>query len=285
MLKIILATRQSPLALAQAELAAAHLRGAFPGATVALLKVVTTGDRQAGWSLAQRGGKGLFTAELEQALLRGEAHAAVHSCKDLPGGDTAGLAVAGFLPRDDPRDVLVLRAGTAVPQTLATGSPRRRAQIARLFPGVRFTEIRGNVDTRLKKIAEQHLADGTLLAAAGLSRLGLASWPGLEFHRLEFGEMAPAVGQGAIALQTRAADAAKFAAVLDAATFRRVSLERALQEKLGAGCQLAFAAHATDDTLYFFHGETGLRSLPLAPGDFTQPAAAAARILRQLGLN
>ncbi|HXA14214.1 MAG TPA: hydroxymethylbilane synthase [Opitutaceae bacterium] len=282
MKKLVLATRKSPLALTQAGLVAAHLRAAL-GVETELLKVVTTGDRQAEWSLEKLGGKGLFTAELEQALLRGDAQLAVHSTKDLPGEMTPGLAIAGYLPREDPRDMLVIRTGVVSPKTIATGSPRRRAQLTKLFPGAQFTEIRGNVDTRLKKIAEQHVADATVLAVAGLKRLGFTAWPGLEFRPLAFDQMVPAVGQGAIAVQCREADAPRFAAIFDAATQRMVSLERAFQRKLGAGCQLAFAAHAVDDALYFFHEETGLRSLPLAPGDFTAPGETATRILKQFG--
>src|SRR3954462_6291226 len=128
-MKIVIATRKSPLALVQAELVAARLMAAIPGAQCELLKVVTTGDKQADWSLSKQGGKGLFTAELEQAMLRREADAAVHSCKDLPGENTPGLAVAGYLPRADVRDVLVLREGVAHPAKIATGSPRRQMQI------------------------------------------------------------------------------------------------------------------------------------------------------------
>ena len=281
--KIILATRKSPLALAQAELVAARLRTAFPDVECELLKVVTTGDRQFEWSLEQQGGKGLFTAELEQALLQGAAHAAVHSSKDLPNESANGLVIAGYLPREDPRDVLVLRQGVATPATIATGSPRRRLQISLQFPGTTFTAIRGNVDTRLKKIAAG-AADATILAAAGLRRLGIAGWDGLEFRPLAFAQMAPAVGQGAVAIQTRAGDAARFAAAFDAVTARQLGLERALQGRFGGGCQLAFAAHATADTLYLFHERTGQRSLPLAPADFDQPAAAAERIWETLGL-
>src|SRR6478672_2357403 len=149
--KIILATRKSPLALAQTTMVAAHLTAKL-GVETELLKIVTTGDKQAEWSLEQRGGKGLFTSELEAALLRGEADVAVHSTKDLPGDMSDGLAIGGYLPRADARDVLVLRAGVETPLTLATGSPRRRLQVQRMFPGVTFTEIRGNVDTRLRKI-------------------------------------------------------------------------------------------------------------------------------------
>ncbi len=281
--KIILATRKSPLALAQTEMVAAHLRQSL-GVPTDLLKLVTTGDKQADWSLEQKGGKGLFTSELESALLRGEADVAVHSTKDLPGDMPAGLAIAGYLPREDTRDVLVLRNGVAVPKTLATGSPRRRMQVSLLFPEVRFTEIRGNVDTRLRKIGEQHMADGTVLAAAGLNRLGIGNWPGVEFHALGFNDMVPAVGQGAVAVQCRAAEVARFAGVFDASTARFVTLERAFQHALGGGCHTAFAAHATADALYLFHENIGRRSLPLTDADFAAPAATAARVLKQLGL-
>jgi len=279
---LLLATRKSPLALVQAEMVAARLREKLLGSTCDLLHVVTTGDRQAEWSLSKQGGKGLFTAELEQAMLRGDAHLAVHSCKDLPGENTPGLVVAGYMPREDVRDVLVLREGVTVPATIGTSSPRRQQQIARLFPQAVFTEIRGNVDTRLKKIATG-VADATVLAAAGLNRLKITSWPGTVFRPLEFDESVPAVGQGAIAVQCRESDAALFAAVLDAGTARHVNIERALQAAIGGGCQIAFGAHATEDKLHFYHEKTGRRTLPLRPDDFLQPEATAARILKEVG--
>ncbi|HEY0863981.1 MAG TPA: hydroxymethylbilane synthase [Lacunisphaera sp.] len=282
-MKILLATRKSPLALTQTEMVAAHLRATIPGAECELLKMVTTGDRQAEWSLTKQGGKGLFTAELEQALLRGEAHVAVHSCKDLPGEIVAGLVVAGYMPREDVRDVLVLREGVTTPATIATSSPRRQMQVKKLFPAATFTEIRGNVDTRLKKIAAG-AADATILARAGMNRLGIHSWPGVTFRPLNLDESVPAVGQGAIAIQSRAEDAARFAAVLDAATARSVTVERALQAALGGGCQMAFAAHVAGDKLYFFHEKTGIRMLPLVEADYAAPAATAARVLKELGL-
>lgn len=283
MKKLILATRKSPLALAQSELVAAHLRKTL-GVEIELRKMVTTGDRQAEWSLEQKGGKGLFTSELEQALLNGEADLAVHSTKDLPGDMPDGLAIAGYLPRADPRDVLVLRAGVESPATIATGSPRRRGQLAMMFPDTSFTEIRGNVDTRLRKIAEQTVADGTVLAAAGLARLGIGAWPGLDFLVLDYGQMVPAVGQGAIAVQTRLADEAKIAAVLDVATARGLRVERAFQAALGGGCHTAFAAHAAKDSLYLFHETVGLRSLPLTEVDYDSPERTAQRVLKSLGL-
>jgi hydroxymethylbilane synthase len=281
--RLVLATRKSPLALAQAELVSGYLRERT-GASCEILKIVTTGDQQAEWSLEKKGGKGLFTRELEAALLRGDADIAVHSSKDLPGEMPEGLANAGYLPREDPHDVLVLRAGVGSPATIATGSPRRRHQAAMLFPNLGFTEIRGNVDTRLRKIGEAGVADGTIIAAAGLRRLGIAAWPGVEFHSLGFGSMVPAVGQGAVAIQCRARDLAGFAGVFDAPTARVLGLERALQTALGGGCHTALGAHATPDTLYFFHEDVGLRTMPLSDEDFASPAEAARRILGQLKL-
>ena len=283
MSKLVLATRKSPLALTQTEMVAAHLRNQL-GVETELLKIVTTGDRQVEWSLEQRGGKGLFTSELEAALQRGEADVAVHSTKDLPGDMPEGLAIGGYMPRADTRDVLVLRSGVETPVTIATGSPRRRMQVKLMFPDVAFTEIRGNVDTRLRKIGEQHMADGTILAAAGLKRLGIETWPGVEFAPLDFGQMVPAVGQGAIAVQCRETDAAKFTAVFDAATMRAVTVERAFQAALGGGCHTAFAAHVAGDRLHLFHENCGVRSVALTAADFAAPTETAARVLKELGL-
>jgi hydroxymethylbilane synthase len=283
MTKLVLATRQSPLALVQTEMVAAHLRLQL-GVETELLKIVTTGDKQASWSLEQRGGKGLFTKELELAVQNGEADVAVHSTKDLPGDMPEGLAMGGYMPRADARDVLVLRAGIDAPATLATGSPRRRLQVSRMFPDVTFSEIRGNVDTRLKKIGEQHVADGTILAAAGLKRLDIETWPNIEFAPLDFEQMVPAVGQGAIGIQCRVDDAAKFAAVFDAATARAVTIERAFQNALGGGCHTAFAAHVAGERLYLFHENCGHRSFALTAADFETPIEAAARVLKELQL-
>jgi hydroxymethylbilane synthase len=283
MTKLVLATRKSPLALAQTEMVAAHLRVQL-GVETELLTIVTTGDRQTEWSLEQKGGKGLFTSELEAAVRAGTADVAVHSTKDLPGDMPEGLAIGGYLPRADARDVLVLRTGIETPATIATGSPRRRLQVKLLFPDVTFTEIRGNVDTRLRKIGEKHMADGTILAAAGLKRLEIDTWPGVEFLPLNFDQMVPAVGQGAIAVQCREPDAAKFAAIFDQPTARSVTLERAFQSALGGGCHTAFGAHATGDMLYLYHESIGLRSAPISAAQFAAPVETAAHLLREYRL-
>ncbi len=281
---VVIATRKSPLALAQSAQVAAHFRAAL-GIEPELLKIVTTGDRQTEWSLEKQGGKGLFTSELEQALLRGDADMAVHSTKDLPGEMGDGVEIAGYLPREDARDVLAIRGDLAVPKLVATGSPRRRLQLAAQFAGIAFSEIRGNVDTRLRKIADQHLADATVLAAAGLKRLGIQSWPGLTFRMFGLEEMVPAVGQAAIAVQCRRGEAQRWAAPLDAATARRVNLERAFQRELGAGCHTAVAVHATADRLYFFHERVGTRQSALSAEDFEHPQASARRWLRNFGVD
>ncbi len=279
---ILIATRQSPLALVQARLVAARLLAVLRR-PCELRPMVSTGDRQVDWSLEQRGGKGLFTAELEDSLRLGQADIAVHSAKDLPGEMPPGLAIAGYLPRADPRDVLICVAGRERPAQIATGSPRRRAQLRTAFPGAGFIEIRGNVDTRLKKIAAGQ-ADATVLAAAGMERLGIAAWAGLEFRPFAFDQVVPAVAQGAIAVQCRLGDEAGYPGVFDAATGKAVGVERALQAALGAGCHTATGAHVSGDRLYFFHENTGVHVEGLQDEDFLHPAAFATRFLRARGL-
>ena len=272
----VLATRRSQLALCQTRMVCAHLESKLSSVTFSIKEMVTTGDRQQGWSLPEQGGKGLFTSELEQAVLRGEADLAVHSAKDLPTEMPDGLALAGFMPREKPHDVLVCREGIEVPSTLATGSPRRQAQISRLFPQCRFQEFRGNVETRLRKIAQGE-AESTILAAAGLRRLGITSWPGLTFQPLDFQTMVPAPGQGAIAIQCRAEEAEHWAAWLDPNTFHAVTVERTFLHLLGGGCHSAFAAHLDQSTLYCFGERDGFHQFPWSP----HPTKSIADHLRQ----
>ena len=198
---LVLATRRSPLALCQAELVANSISENL-GRNVKFLPMVTTGDRQTDWSLEKTGGKGLFTKELESALLDGTADLAVHSAKDMPTEMPKGLCLSAFLPRENPADVLVSRNGIDIPNVIASGSPRRRSQATKLFPDARWIELRGNVETRLKKIAEGKEAEATFLAAADLFRLGISEFKGLTFRELKCEEMVPAPGQGAIAIQS-----------------------------------------------------------------------------------
>lgn len=279
--KLTLGTRGSPLALAQAEEARAALAKIAPDAEIALKIFVTEGDRRLEWSLEKTGGKGLFTNELENALISGEIDAAVHSGKDLPTALAAGTRLAGCLRRADPRDVLVCRAATrgSVPAKIATGSPRRRAQAQRLFPDAEFCEMRGNVRTRLKKIADGN-ADATFLAAAGLARLGIADFPGLAFRPLSFEEMVPAAAQAAIALQTRSRDAEFFSRATDAKTTFAVSVERAFLAALGEGCHSAFAAHFAAGRLLIFREDVGRREFDFPVSDSAEIPAAVARLVR-----
>lgn len=260
---IILATRKSPLALRQAELAGGLLAERMPEASLEYLPLSTTGDEKAEWSLIATGGKGLFTKELEDALLEGRATLAIHSAKDVPTTQPDGLALAGFLPREDPRDVLILREGREKPRTLATSSPRRQKQLAHRFPSVSWTEIRGNVTTRLRKIADGE-ADGTVLARAGLNRLGIESHEGLTFTTLQPDDMVPAPAQGAIAVQCRVVDRATFAPLLDAPTAYAATLERTLLQLWEGGCKTAFGALLYEFNLYLFHEEHGFHRFGLS---------------------
>ncbi|MGJ3243601.1 MAG: hydroxymethylbilane synthase [Opitutales bacterium] len=254
--KLVLATRKSRLALVQTELVAEALRKACPDKQVEPLKLVTSGDARKGWSLEQKGGKGLFTKELEDALLDGRADAAIHSAKDLPTEMDDRLEVAGFLPRAPVADVLVYREDTPVPQALATSSPRRRQQAKHLFPNAVWCEIRGNVETRLRKIQGGH-ADGTILAEAGLTRLGIMPPEGLKFRTIPMRCMVPAAGQGAIAVQCRAGEAAFFEPILCPDTARAVRLERAFLARMGGGCQIAMGVHYSGSVLDIYHEDWG----------------------------
>ncbi|WP_309387685.1 hydroxymethylbilane synthase [Cerasicoccus frondis] len=259
---IILATRRSPLALCQANLTKAHVERVFAGATAELKEFVTTGDKKTSWSLEDKGGKGLFTKELEDALLDGGADLAVHSAKDLPTEMPEGLALAAYLPREVTNDVLIVREGVAKPKMIATSSPRRRLQLKQVFPCAVWSEIRGNVDTRLRKIVNGQ-ADATVLAAAGLRRLGIQGYEGVVFKPLTIQQVVPAVGQGAIALQCRVEDVEKFAALACAATTFAVELERKFLAAMGGGCHTATAGHVCNGQLLTFHEDTGHQDFDL----------------------
>src|SRR6184192_871502 len=232
----------------QAQLAADALARRYPEHEFVLVPLATHGDRHPTLRLTDSAREGVFVKELEQALLDERAELAVHSAKDLPTLPTPGLTLAAFLERADARDVLIARA----PSTLArlpsgsrvgTGSPRRAAQIAAIRPDLRAVEIRGNVDTRLRRLAEGSV-DALILASAGLERLGRLG----EAHEvLPFEVMLPAPGQGALAIQAaEGSQAAALAAGIDHAdTSRAVRAERLLLRSLGGGCLSAVGAYAT----------------------------------------
>lgn len=245
-----IATRASALALWQANHIAARLRETDPARPVELVQISTSGDRNQTDPLSQFGGVGVFTREVQRALLDGRADVAVHSLKDLPTEAVDGLVLAAVPERAPTHDALVLPASrpSASPHdalaTLAalpprarvgTGSLRRRAQLLHHRPDLSLEEVRGNVDTRLRKLDEGQY-DALVLAEAGLTRLGLASRIGV---RLSPPLMYPAVGQGALGLECRSDDAttrAALAPLSDAATHRSVLAERSLLAELRAGC-------------------------------------------------
>src|SRR5262245_36179409 len=248
--KIRIGTRGSPLALAQAREVQARLEAAHgPGKLLFEVRAIkTSGDRIQDRPLADAGGKGLFTKEIEEALLVGEVDLAVHSMKDMPTILPEGLAVRCMLPREDVRDAFISGKAaslSALPRgaVVATASLRRQAQVRHLRPDLKVIPIRGNVETRLKKLAEG-LADATLLALAGLKRLGLearATAP------VSVEEMLPAVAQGAIGVETRAEDLAMaevIAPINHEPTALAVSAERAFLAKLEGSCRMPIAALA-----------------------------------------
>ncbi len=241
------ATRGSKLALAQSRLAVEALSRRYPEHDFRLEPVETQGDRRQSLALTNAPQEGVFVRELEGALLKGRAELAVHSLKDLPTQETAGLTLAAYLPRADARDVLVSRDGSRL-MTLpggarvGTGSPRRVAQLLAARPDLRPVPIRGNVDTRLGKVADGAV-DAVILAAAGVERLGRRG----ELHEvLPFDVMLPAPGQGALVLQAvEGSEAAHLAAAVDDhATRQAVEAERAVLRGLGGGCLSAIGAYA-----------------------------------------
>lgn len=236
-------TRGSALALWQARTVAAALERA--GTAVELVTITTRGDARQDAPLAVIGGKGVFVTEIHDAMRRGDIDVAVHSAKDMAAVSPDGLTIAAVLPREDPRDTLVFSVGGPKEMALiGTGSPRRIAQLRRSYPAARFEPIRGNVDTRLRKLDAGEV-DALVLACAGLRRLGLAdriSQP------LPVDGCVPAPGQGIIAIEVREDDARArevVAALNDATSRVALAAEQAVVAALGGGCQLPLGAFAS----------------------------------------
>ncbi|MEM7225310.1 MAG: hydroxymethylbilane synthase [Pseudomonadota bacterium] len=243
-----LGTRGSPLALIQAEEVRDRLSTANPALTVEIVVIKTTGDRVQDRPLSEIGGKGLFTKEIDLALERGEIDAAAHSMKDVPTWLPEGQCLAAILPREDPRDALFANSAGSLGElphgaVVGTTSLRRQAIVKLARPDLTVVSIRGNVETRLRKLAEGQV-QATLLAVAGLKRLGQA---GLLRCILEPEEMLPAVGQGAIGVTARADDEptlANLAKISDESSFARVAAERACLDVLDGSCHTPIAGLA-----------------------------------------
>ncbi|PKN38070.1 MAG: hydroxymethylbilane synthase [Deltaproteobacteria bacterium HGW-Deltaproteobacteria-2] len=239
-------TRGSKLALTQTNFVAEKLKKAIPGAEIEICVIKTSGDIMQDVSLLTIGGQGVFVKELEEALLSNKIDLAVHSMKDVPGETPEDLMFVAILHREDVRDVLVSRNNIKMEflpkgAKIGTGSQRRGAQIKSMMPDVNIVPLRGNLDTRLKKIETENLT-GIILAAAGMKRMGLAEKI-TQFLPVE--TMLPAVGQGALGLQIRKSDtelAKACVALNDATTAAEVTAERSFLRALGGGCRLPIAA-------------------------------------------
>jgi hydroxymethylbilane synthase len=283
-----IATRRSALALAQAEEIATMLSAnAFRSEIVPMS---TSGDEGAVASGSASGMKGLWIDRIDEALRAGEVDAAVHSAKDLPADEQEGVVIAAVPKRADPLDVLIGRLPKLQPgMVVGTSSLRRRAQLLAGFPGIAVTEVRGNVDTRLRKLVEGEV-DGLVLAAAGLGRLGIEP---PHTRRLRVDEMIPAPGQGCLAVHAREDDRSTRAvlSVLDHLASRRaLEAERAVTKLLGGGCDVpmgAFAAAKEDRIrLVALVATADGAKLVRSAAEGTEPegvAAAAARRLRDEG--
>ena len=257
--RIKIGTRGSPLALAQARetrerLVKAH---ALDGGDIEIIAITTTGDRIRDRPLSEIGGKGLFTKEIEEALIAGEIDLAVHSMKDMPAQLPAGLAIAAILPREDARDAfLSLTAGSiedlSPGAVIGSSSVRRTAQLLRLRPDLKSVQFRGNVETRLRKLSEG-VADATFLACAGLNRLGFGD---KITQAMPMELMLPAVAQGAIGIEIREGDEATrqlLAAINHVPSEITVTCERAFLKALDGSCRTPLAGHAvlTEGSLAF----------------------------------
>ena len=279
-----IATRESPLALWQAEHVKARLQAAHPGLDVVLVPMTTRGDQLLGSPLSSVGGKGLFVKELEQAMLEGRADLAVHSMKDVPVQQPDGLMLTTFLATEDPRDAFVSNRFAALAElpagaVVGTSSLRRQAQLRAERPDLTVRDLRGNVGTRLRKLDENQY-DAILLAHAGLARLGLGALIRESFAVTRF---IPAIGQGIIGIECRSDDAAtreRLRVLDDRGSAIRLAAERAMNARLGGACQVPVAGHAVVDA-----DTVRLSGLVAAPdgskqvrGDIDGPVAEAAAL-------
>jgi|LauGreDrversion4_2_1035121.scaffolds.fasta_scaffold26072_2 hydroxymethylbilane synthase len=250
--RLVIGTRKSALALWQSEFVKARLQAAFPGLSVEIKRVITTGDKNQNSSapIPLIGGKGLFTAELEECLVKKEIDLAVHSLKDLPTQLDPQFTVGAVPSRSYAEDVIISRSGCSLAELpegacIGTSSVRRSSQILRMRPDLKIRIIRGNVDTRIKKLrAEGGEYDAIVLARAGLSRLGLE---GEVTHILTEEEMLPAPGQGALGIECRSDDSELLEMLQklhDPDTAAEVSAERIFLQRLEAGCNTPVAARA-----------------------------------------
>ncbi|MDD6489976.1 MAG: hydroxymethylbilane synthase [Clostridia bacterium] len=248
-MKIKIGTRKSKLAMAQTNMVIQALKNNFPEIQTEIVPIVTTGDKILDKPLAKIGGKGVFVSEIERALISGKIDIAVHSAKDLPVYPEKNLEISGVLKRGDYRDVLVMLSGREITNTsdfiVGTGSVRRIQNMHSLYSEVQFRDIRGNIDTRLKKLQNGDY-DAVILAAAGLKRLGLFENPEYNIKAFDYNEFLPSACQGIIAIESRKNDFVTpfINAINDKETFLSFETEQSVLRLLNADCTMPTAAYS-----------------------------------------
>ena len=249
MMKIKIGTRKSKLAMAQTNMVIRALKIKFPDIETEIVPIVTTGDKILDKPLVQIGGKGVFVSEIERALISGKIDIAVHSAKDLPIYLENGLEISGVLKRGDYRDVLVMLSGKEITNTygfiVGTGSVRRIRNMRNIYPDVKFKDIRGNIDTRLKKLQNRDY-DAVILAAAGLKRLGLFENSEYNIKAFDYNDFLPSACQGIIAVESRKNDFVTpfINAINDKETFLSFETEQSVLRLLNADCTMPTGAYS-----------------------------------------
>jgi hydroxymethylbilane synthase len=294
---LIIGTRGSPLALAQVEIIRGLLQKTDPALSLETKVIKTSGDNFTDLSLVAGSGKGLFTKEIEEHLSHGEIDVAVHSLKDLPTVLPDRLMIGAVPPRENAHDVFISKKLQSIQELpngahVATSSIRRRAQLLARRSDLHIEEIRGNVETRLRKLAENDSLDALILAAAGLRRLGLwRQFGNFQWQEIDFEVMIPAVGQGAIACEVREDDRGTretLARINDVNTAICTTAERVFLQALGGGCQVPYAAHAVIDGknlrmiagVFDHDGKKVTRGM--ATGSMTNPREVGEQVAQQV---
>ena len=278
---IKVATRKSPLAVKQSEMVCDWLAERLGEHSFELFPVSTEIDSRLDYSLEKQGGIGLFTKELDTALLEGNAEIAVHSSKDLPIQLPSSLKIIGYLPRESVSDVLISNKDWREIKSIATSSPRRRHQLSAIFPKAKFHLIRGNVETRLNKISNQE-ADATILAEAGLDRLGISQFKNLNLTNLEQDVMVPAAGQGAIAIVCKEDCPINFESLFCTETYESVSIEKECLKVLDGGCQSPAGVYFDGKHLHIYHPVVAYRSFEIKKETFSEKLESAIFLMEEI---
>lgn len=256
---IRIASRKSPLAIIQAKLVLSSLSQAKISNQLEIVPISTTIDSRLNSPLNQSSEVGLFTREIDMSLIDRTTDIAVHSSKDLPLKVSNGLIICSYLKRESAHDILISSVEKSKIKSIGTCSPRREYQLKNSFPNAIFKPIRGNVETRLKKVLDGY-SDATILASAGLSRLGIMEYNGLHFTPITIKNMVPAAGQGAIALVCRKEDYENYKELGCHKTYEAVTIEKKCLELIDGGCQSPTGIHYDAKYLHIYHPSIGYKS-------------------------